>query len=89
MRIRQEITVTKRVEPDNTHEDPQADIPDFTPEQWAWIQERSRQWEENYVPTSSLFPMKLGGRNSQALTEAELHLEISHCVNYRNRAWIL
>ncbi len=30
--------------------------PDFTPEQWAVIKERSRQWEENYNPTSSLFP---------------------------------
>jgi len=30
--------------------------PDLTPEQWAVIKERSRQWEENYNPTSSLFP---------------------------------
>lgn len=53
----------KPVEPSSANEDPQLDIPDFTPEQWAWIQERSRQWEDDYVPTSSLFPMKLGSRS--------------------------
>ena len=30
--------------------------PDFTPEQWAEIMERSRLLEDGYVPTRSLFP---------------------------------
>ena len=33
-----------------------SDIPDFTPEQWAEIMERSRLLEDGYVPTRSLFP---------------------------------
>ena len=37
---------------------PEADegAPDFTPEQWAEIMERSRLLEDGYVPTRSLFP---------------------------------
>ena len=31
-----------------------ADIPDFTPEQWAWIQERTLGLEKDYVPTRTL-----------------------------------
>lgn len=37
-------------------DDPLQDIPDFTPGQWAKLKARSRQYEENYVPTQSLFP---------------------------------
>ncbi|WP_162456306.1 hypothetical protein [Pseudoxanthomonas kalamensis] len=32
------------------------DILDFTPEQWAAIKEWGRQWEDGFVPTSSLLP---------------------------------
>lgn len=30
------------------------DIPEFTPEQWAWIKAESARYERGYKPTSSL-----------------------------------
>ena len=33
-----------------------ADIPDFTAEQWAWLQAQTREREKDYVPTRSLIP---------------------------------
>lgn len=36
--------------------DPSNGIPDITPEQWARLRARSRQYEEDFVPTQSLFP---------------------------------
>jgi hypothetical protein len=29
-------------------------IPDFTPEQWSWLLEQARPFENGYVPTRSL-----------------------------------
>lgn len=31
-------------------------IPEFTPEQWAWLQAQTRELEASYVPTRSLIP---------------------------------
>lgn len=31
-----------------------SEIPEFTPEQWAWIKAESRRYEPGYSPTSSL-----------------------------------
>lgn len=36
--------------------DPQRDIPELTPAQWAVIKKASREHEEGYVPMHSLFP---------------------------------
>jgi hypothetical protein len=36
--------------------DPMSAIPDFTPEQWEWLKEESRRFENDYVPTRSLIP---------------------------------
>ena len=33
-----------------------AEIPDFTAEQWAWLQAQTRDFERDYVPTHSLLP---------------------------------
>lgn len=38
------------------HVDSMFDIPDFTPEEWKWLKERSAELEEDYVPTRSLIP---------------------------------
>jgi hypothetical protein len=32
------------------------DIPDFTPEQWEWLKERTAELEKGYAPTRSLIP---------------------------------
>lgn len=31
-------------------------VPDFTPSQWQWLKDQSRQFEKDYVPTRSLIP---------------------------------
>ena len=36
--------------------DSMSDIPDFTPEEWDWLKEQTRGYEEGYVPTRSLIP---------------------------------
>lgn len=36
--------------------DSMSDIPDFTPEEWEWLKEQTRGYEEGYVPTRSLIP---------------------------------
>jgi len=36
------------------HEELMADIPDFTSEQWAWLQAKTLELEKDYVPTRSL-----------------------------------
>lgn len=33
---------------------PYTDIAEFTAEQWAWLKERTREFEAGYVPTRSL-----------------------------------
>ncbi len=37
-----------------TYEEMMADIPDFTPEQWAWLQATTLELEKDYAPTRSL-----------------------------------
>jgi hypothetical protein len=34
--------------------EPMADAPDFTPRQWAWLTERTRELENDYRPTRTL-----------------------------------
>lgn len=36
--------------------DSMSDIPDFTPEEWEWLKEQARGYEEGYLPTRSLIP---------------------------------
>lgn len=36
--------------------DSMSDIPDFTPEERAWLKEESSRFEKDYVPTRSLIP---------------------------------
>lgn len=36
------------------HEEMMADIPEFTPEQWAWLQAKTLELQKDYVPTRSL-----------------------------------
>ena len=31
-----------------------AEAPDFTPEQWAWLKERTLEFEKDYRPTRTL-----------------------------------
>ena len=33
-----------------------ADIPELSPEQWAWIRAQARELQENYVPSRGLIP---------------------------------
>lgn len=33
-----------------------SDIPDFTPEEWEWLKEQTREYEKGYLPTRSLIP---------------------------------
>lgn len=43
-----------RTNADVAHEEMMADIPDFTPEQWAWVQAKTLELEKDYLPTRSL-----------------------------------
>ena len=36
------------------YEEMMGDIPDFTREQWVWLQKKTHELEKTYVPTHSL-----------------------------------
>ena len=36
------------------YDNPMADVPDLTPEQWEWLKEQSSGFEGDYLPTRSL-----------------------------------
>ena len=36
--------------------DSMSDIPDFTPEEWEWLKEQTKGYEEGYLPTRSFIP---------------------------------
>jgi hypothetical protein len=39
---------------DQARSEPTADAPDFTPEQWKWLKERTLEFEKDYRPTRTL-----------------------------------
>jgi|GEM_PF-2684317 len=48
--------VAEPLDANRLHSEAMLGIPDFTPEQWAWLKDQTRHLEEDYVPTRSLFP---------------------------------
>jgi hypothetical protein len=48
------VAIARSLEPVRPDMNWKFEVPDFTPEQWAWLKDQSRQFEKDYVPTRSL-----------------------------------